>query len=140
MGSQTPEFINAPKTMIQFISNLRNGILSYVECDCGHRTFQASIVCPKCHQNAEKTARWKIIETEGKIITYTAVFVGPPQLADITPYLLAIVNFGTNLQIAALINIKLDPNNLPSDLIGKKVKPEILIRPEGPILSVKLVE
>ena len=133
---QQSDLENAPKTQIQFINFVNKGVLASIECDCGYSSFLISDQCPTCKGNT----RWKIVNWNGTIASYCVVYVGPPELMDITPYTTAIVDFGRNLRISAIVNTKFDINNPPVDLIGKKVAPKILERPNRKIIGVDLIK
>ncbi len=135
---QESDLHNTPKTQIQFMNLINKDILAFVQCDCGYASFLITDVCPKCKGNT----RWKIITSHGtgKIVSYCVVYVGPPELMDITPYISVIVDFGAGLRISAILSMKFDMNNPPMDLIGKSVSVKCLERPNRKILGVELVQ
>ena len=122
---------NNPISMEYFIKNLNQGYFACVVCECGARTFIASAICPKCKQPREKHSKWVPISWSGTIQTFCITYVGPPELADITPYISTIVNFGEDLNISAILNQKFDPYKPPLDLINKEVEVALLDRPDG---------
>lgn len=129
---------SAPATIEQFVQNIHSGILAYVECECGYKTFLANTYCPICKKEHPDTAKWKKIESPGTIVSYCVTYVSPPELSDIVPYVSLIADFGDNLRISAILKEKIDPAKPPTDLIGKKIIPDFIERPNGKILGMKL--
>jgi uncharacterized OB-fold protein len=144
MSEDTPTPIDlntAPITMEQFSSNIQNDILAYVECECGSRSFLPASVCYKCKDVSKKYSSWKKVDWEGNILTFSITYVPPPDLADISPYASIIVSFGEGLNISAILSAKINPFKPPLDLIGKKIVPDFIQRPNGKkILGMKVIE
>jgi uncharacterized OB-fold protein len=139
--STNPSQANAahgPFTIEQFMKNIQNGILAAAVCDCGYRTFLAASVCPKCGKSSNQ--HWEPVTGPGSILTYCVTYVGPPELADITPYIAIIVGFGDELRISAVLSYPLDPLHPPEDLIGKSVRVQFIDRPGGKILGMIIVQ
>lgn len=82
--------------------------------DCGHVTYPARKVCPKCHsENIES----EDLPREGKILTYTIVRTAPEGFGDFAPYPVAIVELTNGARLMLQI-VDTDSDNVQ---IGKKV-------------------
>ncbi len=133
---QESDLVNTPKTQIQFVNLINKDVLAFVQCDCGYASFLINDTCPLCNAKT----RWKIVNWNGKIVSYCVVYVGPPELMDISPYISVIIDFGAGLRISAILSMKFDANRPPMDLIGKSVSVKCLERPNRKILGVQLVQ
>lgn len=127
-----------PLTIEQFMKNIDDEILAYIECGCGEKRFLTVPLCRKCGKSTEEIARWQIIDWAGEIKTYCIVYVGPPELKDISPYCSVIVSFGDGLQISAILDEEINFKNPPTNLIGQKVVHSFIERGDGKkILAMK---
>ena len=140
MSDQEINLDDIPISVHAFKNNIQNHILTYVECPCGFKTILASPFCPKCKQPRPENTKWKQVKSAGEIHSYCVIYVGSPELLDITPYIAVIVDFGDGLKMSSILYEKFDPYNPPADLIGQKVKHGFLKRPdESSILIMRKV-
>lgn len=122
---------NLPITIEQFMKNIDNGVLAFIRCECGAKRFLTVPICTECGKACSDDGKWEKITSEGEIKTYCVVYVGPPELKDISPYCSVIVSFGEGLQISAILDEKIDFMEPPTNLIGKKIKPSFIKRDEN---------
>lgn len=67
---------------------------------CGKINFPARLICPECKHREFDTIR---LTPEGKILTYTIIYVGPGRFADEVPYAIGIVQLKDKVNIMCQI-------------------------------------
>jgi uncharacterized OB-fold protein len=100
--------------------------LEAAKCNkCGKISFPPRLVCPECKERKFITVK---LPSEGKIVTFTIIHVGPKEFADETPYAVGIVELKNGVKITAQIV----DCNLDKIAIDQKVKIEFRkIQEEG---------
>lgn len=71
----------------------------YLECPNGHGSLPPRRACPQC---GATTLTEEPLPPVGTVETYTIISVATPQFADDTPYVTAVVDFGS-VQLTALL-------------------------------------
>ena len=130
------EFRDHPITLQQYRMNIQAQVLAFVECSCGFKTFVPTVYCPQCKRPRPQDTTWQKIEGSGKISSYCVIYVGPPELRDLIPYISVIVDFGEGLRITSLLLEPFDGQHPPEDLIGTEVVPNFLLREDDTRLLV----
>jgi len=75
-----------------FLDALESDEGFYLECPEGHGSLPPRRVCPHCGAaDLEETS----LPESGEIETYTTVHVASPEFEDDTPYVTAVVDFGS---------------------------------------------
>jgi len=68
---------------------------------CGKEFFPARKVCPICRRKGKLVE--KKMPTEGKIITWSKVFVSPPGFEFETPYFIAIIELTNGVKLLSQV-------------------------------------
>lgn len=89
----------------------------YIECKNGHGTLPPRHVCPEC--GSQELADQPLPES-GEIETFTVIHASTPAFSDDTPYVTAVVSFGS-VQLTGQVR-GLNPNSVET---GLTVTPEI---------------
>ena len=63
----------------------------YLTCPAGHGSLPPRRVCPECGDDS--LSEESLPET-GEVVTFSEVHVAPPDFAEQTPYVTAVVDFG----------------------------------------------
>jgi hypothetical protein len=80
---------NLPFTMEQFYKFVGQGKLMAARCrQCNTLLFPPKPVCTECYS---KDLEWIKLEKNGRLLTYTVIYVAPPQFQPETPYAIGIV-------------------------------------------------
>ena len=83
---------------------------------CKKDYFPARLICPQCRRKGKLTP--KIMPWNGKIVSYTEVFVGPTGFEHETPYFLALVELDNKVKLLSQI-VDSDKDRIK---IGARVK------------------
>jgi len=84
-------------TIESFYDFAKEGKLMAAKCNkCGTLLLPPRPVCTTC---LSKDFEWIELRIKGKLLTYTVIYVAPPQFESMTPYLVGIVKLedGPNL-------------------------------------------
>jgi hypothetical protein len=89
----------------EFVESAKKGeILSYKCRKCGMFSIKGD-VCPFCGaRDLEKGTAPR----EGKVITYTKIFVAPPEFSSEAPYAVALVELDNGMRIMCRVNSDVD--------------------------------
>lgn len=91
----------APFTMEQFYKYISQGKLIGGKCKkCGKIHLPPRPLCDKCFS---KEFEWTQIQPKGKLLTYTIIYVAPPQFEQMAPYAVGIIQLENNLKIPGMI-------------------------------------
>jgi uncharacterized OB-fold protein len=91
----------APFTMEQFYKYISRGKLMGGKCKkCGKIHLPPRPLCDKCFS---KEFEWTQIKPKGKLVTYTIIYVAPPQFEQMAPYAVGIIQLENNLKIPGMI-------------------------------------
>ena len=102
-----------------FNEALKQNKLLGLKCrDCGEITVPPKMVCSRCSGTNLDIVELK---TEGKIRTFTTVFVGAEGRENEIPYILVMVEMKEGPWMMGNLE-GIDPKQATMDLIGKKVK------------------
>ncbi|RKY82973.1 transcriptional regulator [candidate division KSB1 bacterium] len=83
--------------------------------NCGFIAFPPRLVCPECHNKEFETIK---LSEEGKILTYTIIYVPPANFKLESPYAIGIVEMDGGAKLTAqIVDCSFDEIS-----IGQKVK------------------
>ncbi len=71
--------------------------------------------CPDCRSSE---GEWRELKGSGRILTYTVIYVAPPQLALLAPYVSAIVELSEGVRLPGMVKF-VEPAKVK---IGMKVQ------------------
>jgi uncharacterized OB-fold protein len=99
----------------QFYRNISQGKLLGAKCKkCGKVHLPPRPICDDCYS---KEFDWTTISTEGKLLTYTIIHIGPAQFQSMTPYAMGIVELKNGLKIPGMIrDVALEQIKIGMDL------------------------
>ncbi len=63
----------------------------YLSCPAGHGSLPPRRVCPECGDDSLSETT---LPATGEVVTFSEVHVAPPDFAEQTPYVTAVVEFG----------------------------------------------
>lgn len=90
-----------PFTIEQFYEYISHEKLMGGKCEkCGATHVPPRPLCNKCFS---KEFRWVEIPRNGKLLTYTIIYVAPPQFQQMTPYAVGIIQLENGLKIPGMI-------------------------------------
>ncbi len=96
-------------TIEQFYKHLSNGQLMAGKCkQCGKLHLPPRPLCDKC---LSQKFKWIKISKEGKLLTYTTIYVAPQQFQAMVPYSVGIVQLEGELKLPGMI-MNLSENQL----------------------------
>lgn len=82
----------------KFISEKR---LMAAECvECGTLLLPPKPMCTKC---LSTNLNWIEISGEGKLLSYTIIYIAPEKFQDMVPYIVGIVKFDNGLRLPGMI-------------------------------------
>ncbi len=88
-------------TIDQFYRFISEGRLMAVKCNsCGKQTLPPRQICPECHS---ENLEWIQIGTEGRILTYTIIYIPPKGFEDMAPYAYGIIELEGNIRLPGII-------------------------------------
>jgi len=94
--SEQPQF-----TIEQFYKYISQGKLMGGKCKkCGKIHLPPRPLCDKCFS---KEFEWTQIQPKGKLLTYTIIYVAPPQFEQMAPYAVGIIQLENDLKIPGMI-------------------------------------
>ncbi len=67
---------------------------------CGKTHLPPRPLCDKC---LSQDFKWVEVSKEGKLLTYTTIYVAPHQFQDMAPYSVGIIQFEKDLKIPGII-------------------------------------
>jgi uncharacterized OB-fold protein len=68
---------------------------------CGKTHLPPRPLCDRC---LSQDFKWVEVSKNGKLLTYTTIYVAPQQFQDMTPYSVGIVQLEKELKIPGMIN------------------------------------
>jgi len=93
-----------------FVTFLEQGKVMATRCKkCGASYFPPKMDCSRC---LSSDAEWFEIKGNGKLLTYTVVNYGPTGFENDAPYILALAQFGDELQIFGRLSRDIDEGNI----------------------------
>ena len=124
-------------TVKTYIDSLKDGKILGSKCrKCGAVSIPLKPVCPYCG-----STDLDIIESKGEGIlrSFTVIYVAPPKLVSIAPYVVGIIKLNEGPSLMGRI-VGIDPNK-PEDIkVGTKVKFEPLVENGKVVAAFKPVE
>lgn len=107
--------VDIDDTNAPYWAGLREGVLKYQACTCGHRWLPARVLCPACLGSSWE---WRASKGAGFIKSWVVYHVAyHPEFKSRLPYNVAIVKLDEGPQL--ITNIKAPNDNLR---IGAKVR------------------
>lgn len=103
-------------TIEQFYKNLSEGKLLAGKCkQCGKKHLPPRPMCDNC---LNQEFSWIKIPEEGKLLTFTTIYIAPKKFQNQVPYSVGIVEFEGEIRIPGMIK------NIPEDKlkIGMSLK------------------
>ena len=95
MSEETPFTVS---TFYKFAGEKR---LMAAKCiDCGNELLPPKPMCTEC---LSTNLKWIEVDGEGKLLSYTIIYVAPEQFQDMTPYIVGIVELRNGLRLPGLI-------------------------------------
>ncbi len=92
-----------PFTIEQFYSYISQGKLMAGKCKkCGKIHLPPRPLCNNCFS---KDFEWVELPKKGKLLTYTVIYVAPPQFQGMTPYAVGIVELENGVKIPGMIRV-----------------------------------
>jgi len=90
-----------PFTIEQFYEFVNEGKLMAAKCKkCGKTMLPPRPICTNCYS---KDLQWTEIEGEGKLLTYTVIYVASKQFQPFVPYAVGIVELKNGLKLPGII-------------------------------------
>jgi len=106
-------------TFKEYSEALKKNILLGLKCkDCSAITVPPKMACRSCTSTKLETVELK---GNGKIRTFTAVYVAPEGRENETPYTIVLVELDDGPWIMGNL-IDIDPSEVTMELIGKRVR------------------
>ncbi|MGD2066039.1 MAG: Zn-ribbon domain-containing OB-fold protein, partial [Candidatus Bathyarchaeota archaeon] len=68
--------------------------------ECGTMMLPPKPMCTKCLSTSLK---WIEADGNGKLLSYTIIYVAPEQFQDMVPYIVGIVDLGNGLRLPGMI-------------------------------------
>jgi len=94
--SETPPF-----TIEQFFKFIKEKKLMAAKCrQCGTMHLPPRPACSNCYS---KELSWTQLETRGKLVTYTVIYIAPEQFQKNAPYAYGIIELENGLRIPGMI-------------------------------------
>lgn len=91
----------APFTIEQFYRHINQGKLLGGRCTkCGKVHLPPRPLCDNCYS---KDFEWTEVPSEGKLVTYTIIYIAPAQFQSMAPYAMGIVELENGLRIPGMI-------------------------------------
>ena len=91
-----------PFTIDQFYKFLAENKLMAGKCNhCGKIHLPPRPLCDNCFS---REFTWVEIAGEGKLLTYTVIYIAPEQFQDVTPYAVGIIELQNDLKLPGIIN------------------------------------
>ena len=103
-------------TIESFYKFVKEGKLMGAKCNkCGALLVPPKPMCPKCFS---KDLKWKELQKQGKLRTYTVIHIAPKEFQQSTPYAVGIVELEDDAQLPGMIkSIALDKIKVGMDLL-----------------------
>ncbi|BDC18816.1 3-hydroxybutyryl-CoA epimerase [Acidianus sp. HS-5] len=122
------------KKVQKFFNGLKEGKILTTRCQkCGTIYFPPQDDCPQCKLSG---LEWIELPREGKLITYTKIYVKPPSFSHYQDYVVGIAKLDNGINITAWVVGNLEKLN-----VGADVKLEVEERePEGYITYYLKIE
>jgi len=90
-----------PFTIEGFYKFLSEKKLMTAQCrECGAMFLPPRPVCTSC---LSKDLMWVQLGTRGKLVTYTVIYVAPPQFQHLAPYAYGIIELENGLRLSGMI-------------------------------------
>jgi uncharacterized OB-fold protein len=101
-NAETPPF-----TIEQFFKFLKEKKLMAAKCkQCGTMHLPPRPTCTKCYS---KELIWTQLETKGRLVTYTVIYIAPEQFQQMAPYAYGIIELENGLRLPGIIkNVELE--------------------------------
>ncbi|MFB3889624.1 MAG: Zn-ribbon domain-containing OB-fold protein [Candidatus Bathyarchaeia archaeon] len=94
--------IQPPFTIEQFYKFLVQGKLMAGKCQkCGKTHLPPRPLCDQCFS---QEFSWVEIQGKGKLLTYTVIYIAPPQFQSLAPYAVGIVQLADGSKIPGMIS------------------------------------
>jgi len=91
----------APFTIEQFYKFIAERRLMAVKCEnCGSVFVPPRPMCTNCFS---KQLAWTQLDTKGKLVTYTVIYIAPQQFQPLAPYAYGIVELENGLRLPGMI-------------------------------------
>ena len=91
----------APFTVEQFYKFIGEKKLMGAKCNrCGTVMLPPKPICPKC---SSKELTWVHLNNQGKLATYTVIYIAPVQFQSMVPYAFGIIELEKGLRLAGMI-------------------------------------
>ncbi len=101
MSEETPFTVSS---FYKFASEKR---LMAAKCtECGTELLPPKPMCTKC---LSTNLKWIEVDGEGKLLSYTIIYIAPEQFQDMAPYIVGIVELRNGLRLPGMIrDVKLE--------------------------------
>ena len=91
----------APFTIEQFYKFIQERRLMAVKCEnCGSVFVPPRPMCTNCFS---KELAWTQLDTKGKLVTYTVIYIAPEQFQPLAPYAYGIIELENGLRLPGMI-------------------------------------
>ena len=92
---------DVPFTVEQFYKHVNEGKLLGGKCkNCGKLSLPPRPICDDCFS---KEIEWVPVSTNGRLLTYTVIYVAPTQFQSMAPYAVGIVELQDGPKIPGMI-------------------------------------
>jgi uncharacterized OB-fold protein len=111
-------------TIESFYEFVKQGRIMGAKCQkCGTLLVPPKPMCPKCFS---KDMKWKELQKQGKLLTYTVIHVSTKKFQALTPYAVGIIELERGAQLPGMIKeIALDKIKIDMNLIVDFEKEQI---------------
>jgi len=100
---------NPPFTVSSFYRFVSEKRLMAAKCnECGTVLLPPKPMCTKC---LSTNLKWIELEGDGKLLSYTVIYIAPEQFQSITPYSVGIVELQNGLRLPGMIR-DVDPKEI----------------------------
>lgn len=90
-----------PFTIESFYKFVKEKKIMGAQCNkCGQIILPPRPMCPKCFS---KDLKWKESPKQGKLLTYTVIYVSPQQFQSLAPYVVGIIELENGMYLPGMV-------------------------------------
>ncbi len=118
------KYIISVEQVKRFFEGLSEGKVYATRCrKCGEMYFPPQAICPRCRSSE---VEWVELSGEGKLLTYTKIYVKPKSFSHYSDYVVAVGRLDEGVNVTAWIDAKIEElkPGMRIKLVVVKRKPE----------------